>query len=997
MSGIRIMAGTARLALGGASGVADSWKRRRGKGRRGVRGGLGWVLVGLGLASTAGAFEERIPTRAFVARPEGGLVKLVAKAPPGSSFPLPGENPADGTATLRVFDTFGLGGDDTYDLSEGDWLPLGNPPGSKGYRYRGEGSAEDPCRVVLLRKTGIKAVCKDNEDGGMTVAPPFAGAAGVILTIGEDTYCAEAGGREVRNDEDLVKRKRAPAPTVCPSVSSAEIQNPILFVSQTPSDAGEMQINDIHGNFVGDNPERDQPVGGTLLRLDPGSSEPVDLLGLPDVAVRNPEVSWDGRRVIFSMKTGPLGNWQIYEMGVDGTDLTQIGNTPFNETEPVYLPDGRIVFASDRLGMLDAYENFPTGQLFVMDADGSNAELLTADPGGDMTPTVTEEGEIAFVRWQATIKDPCRAQAEPIDFSDLDVSRFFLWVMRPDGDSDAHPVYGAHIIEDFRGGFVQSRPLRDGTGRYLTTIATAETWGAGGIAIIDPTDDVLEAGHPQPEWITDPSDYLDTEDVPASGGRYRDPYPLASGEIVASFGAGDLVNNSFAGLGEPVPDFGLYVLAADGSTRALLYDDPNMWEIEPVEVAARPTPPVLEPTLDLEQASGILNTMDVVLRAQIPGDPPSQDLQGPADDPAWVYLFKGVPSQFVYPPFQGYRQIQPALIGRAPVFPDGSFAAEIPANEPILWKLIDGGGNVLVEERFWNMVRPSQVVTCTGCHSPHDGASARTTNDALEAPTNLAQFDPSRLIPGTPTNVASRAQWHTDQPRELDSFGIPVPKLFAVDDEPRSDRDQISGQATFEVGISLNVDDPRLFGPLASTVTDVAEVRLVRPSVLNPANAQELAEANALADAIQALGPTVTENGTTLRAGSAVTQHLSTPLLSFVVPTDSTRQLQLVAVDSGGVETTATVDLIVETALPPRPVGEEREDPDYAENGAYDVQGGCDPIPGFVRGEEDDEDLEEGDPDEDDADFDEDEDEDEDDEPEVGDFEDDEDPGGHDD
>lgn len=937
------------------------------------------LLIWLSHGGVALAFEEEIPGNVFVAKPDGRLVKFVAKAPPGTSFPMPSEEPGEVRTTLRVFDTGGEGGDDTYDLTEGEWVALGDPEGSRGYRYYGDSSEEEPCHRVTIKKRFIKVVCKEHDDGVVTIEPPFAGQAGIVLTVGDDTYCAELGGTEVRNNERVIRLKNAPAPSSCPGFGTgepAEIENPIVFVSQVKSDAGEMQITDIHGNFLGDNAARDQPVGGTLMRLDPGSTTPVDLLGLPEVAVRNPEISWDGERVIFSMKIGPHGNWQIYEMNVDGTSLVQITDNPFNETEPAYLPDGRIVFASDRLGMLDAYENFPTAQLFLMDADGSNVEILTTDQGGDMTPTITETGEIAFVRWQATIKNPCGAQAEPIDFNELDASRFFLWVVAPDGNSNAHPVYGAHLIEDFTGGFVQSRPLRDGTGRFLTTIATAETWGAGGIAIIDPADDVETAGLPEPEWITDESDYGGVDDISASGGRYRDPYPLASGEIVASFARGIVLNLSFGGLGQPVPDFGLWVLSGDGSSRARLYDDPEFWELEPVEIAARERPPVLEPTLDLTQTSGILNTMDVMLRAELPEDVPSEDIQGEVDDPAWVYIFRGVPSQFIYPPFQGYRQIQPALIGRAPVLPDGSFAAEIPADVPILWKLIDSRGEVLVEERFWNSVRPSQVVTCAGCHSPHDGEEARTSNDALDAPVDLAAFDPTRLIPGMPAGVASRAEWHTDQPRELDDFGIPVRKLFAVDDEARSDRDDTPGVVTFELGLSINVDDPRLFGPMASSVTDVAEVRMVSPSVLNASSPRELAEANALADAVNALGPAVTEGGAVLRAGAAVSGQLSTPLLSFVVPVDSTRRLELVAVDSDGVETIAVVDLITETALPPRPVGEEREDPDYGIQGAYDVQGGCDPPP--VGFDDDDEESEDEDSEEDDESEDDDEDSEED-------------------
>lgn len=731
-----------------------------------------------------------------------------------------------------------------------------------------------------------------------------------------------------------------------PWVDGNPLAQPIVFVSQVVSDAGEMQINDVHGNFLGDNPARDQPIGGNLYRLDPGQSVPVNLTQRTDAAVRNPEISWDGQRVLFSMKIGADGLWQLYEMGVDGTNLTQLTDTPHNETEPLYLPDGRIVFASDRLRMLDAYENFPTGQLHVMDPDGSNVVRLSEDPGGETHPTVTESGTIAFTRWQATIKDPCRAQADPIEFNELDLSRFSMWEMRPDGDSNGHSIYGMHIIDDFRGGFVHSRPLYDGTGRFVAVIATSESYSAGGLAIIDPADEIASNGNPTPVWITDPTDY-DTGAQPASGGRYRDPYPVGEDSYLTSFAEGMVTNMSFIPeLNQSDPNFGLYLL--EDNVRVLVYDDPDRWELEPVLVEARQAPPVLPPTLPLGETTGIFNVMDITLRAQMPEEtfnPPIQ-AEVSTDDAAFIYLFQGVPSQLVYPGFPGYRQVQPAFLGRAPVHSDGSVAARIPANVPILWKAVDAQGEVLVEERFWNSLRPGQVQTCAGCHSPKDGSVGQTTNFALSQPAELSLFDPTRMIPGFPDAVASRLEWTTDQPRELDENGVPLPELFGVDGEELSDHDAIEGSVSFRLGVSINVDDPRLFGPFASTNTEVEFLELISPSVLQARTAEELAEANTFADALAAMGPSVIEDGVLLRSGASTAEQVTSAMVEFSVPTGTVRELELIAIDEAGVETIAFLELVAEEPYPAPLVGHEREDPGYSEFAAYTVQGGCDPPDG---------------------------------------------------
>ena len=117
--------------------------------------------------------------------------------------------------TLRVFDTAATAGDDTYALPAGSrWKALGNPPGSKGYKYRGAGDATDPCKLVLVKETIVKATCRGS---GVTLRPPFAGDIGIVLRLGtSERYCARFGGDESRNDPTLTRRRNAPAPGACP-------------------------------------------------------------------------------------------------------------------------------------------------------------------------------------------------------------------------------------------------------------------------------------------------------------------------------------------------------------------------------------------------------------------------------------------------------------------------------------------------------------------------------------------------------------------------------------------------------------------------------------------------------------------------------------------------------------------------------------------------------------------------------------------------------------
>jgi hypothetical protein len=145
------------------------------------------------------------------------VAKFVAKPATGDSFALPAVAPMLSGGSLRIFDLATTAGDNTYALPANlppyGWKGLGSPSGSKGFKYKGAGTQDDPCKVVLVKTAVIKGICRGL---GVTLAPPFAGDVGIVLHLAADAYCARFGGDEVRNDATLTKRKTAPAPGACP-------------------------------------------------------------------------------------------------------------------------------------------------------------------------------------------------------------------------------------------------------------------------------------------------------------------------------------------------------------------------------------------------------------------------------------------------------------------------------------------------------------------------------------------------------------------------------------------------------------------------------------------------------------------------------------------------------------------------------------------------------------------------------------------------------------
>jgi Tol biopolymer transport system component len=84
-----------------------------------------------------------------------------------------------------------------------------------------------------------------------------------------------------------------------------------------------------------------------------------------------PDFSPNGKRIAFSGGGPDATSDDIFVVRADGTGLVQLTSGAGNNDYPAWSPDGtKIVFISDRSGM---------GQVWVMNADGSNPKQLTTD------------------------------------------------------------------------------------------------------------------------------------------------------------------------------------------------------------------------------------------------------------------------------------------------------------------------------------------------------------------------------------------------------------------------------------------------------------------------------------------------------------------------------------------------------------------------------------------------------------------------------------------
>ncbi len=229
------------------------------------------------------------------------------------------------------------------------------------------------------------------------------------------------------------------------SQSTLSLPNPILFVTQVPSPNDTSAITSVFANHLTSTKACGRGgdlyimyTDGTLRNLTAaagyGSS---GFQGANAIAVREPSMHWSGTKALFSMVVGAPASqsdstpfyWQVYEVtGLGKTEttmITHIANQPstYNNTNPIYGTDGRIIFSSDRpfqnaahlYPQLDEYRGEKTNSgLYSLDATSGDLLLLDHAPSGDFRPFIDSYGRVIFSRWDHLQRDS-QADVDIID------------------------------------------------------------------------------------------------------------------------------------------------------------------------------------------------------------------------------------------------------------------------------------------------------------------------------------------------------------------------------------------------------------------------------------------------------------------------------------------------------------------------------------------------------------------------------------------------------
>ena len=284
---------------------------------------------------------------------------------------------------------------------------------------------------------------------------------------------------------------------------------------------------------------------------------------------------------------------------------------------------------------------------------------------------------------------------------------------------------------------------------------------------------------------------------PDHTGLYRNPLMTSDGYFLAAHTTNTQAESSSSGSAASNYDFrlkflqftnGYYVPGAPltpGLTNSVVFADPNnyqtivqtnvLWEVDPVEVLARPRPvPFAVPLAAPERAAfaaakvdvgafqnylrthqlALIVSRDTTTRDHADRQQPfnlqvagtsHQTLGAPGKiyDIAWLQLFQAdqlrglnhgdtnnkgngrrVIAQFLHEAAVDNPSRTNIPLASVPIASDGSTAAFVPARRAMSWQLTDPNGVGVVRERYWLTFAAGEIRTCTSCHGINEQTQA---------------------------------------------------------------------------------------------------------------------------------------------------------------------------------------------------------------------------------------------------------------------------------
>lgn len=451
--------------------------------------------------------------------------------------------------------------------------------------------------------------------------------------------------------------------------------------------------------------------GGRLLIVNPDGTKRNLLESLHSVC--DPDVSFDGKRLLLAGKKAAQDNWNIYEIGVDGSGLRQITQGIGDCRSPGYqsafyqISDAneawyQITFVCSRAAEWNESGSAPATALYSCRLDGTDVRRLTFNLSSDYDPHLMSDGRLVYASWQRRTLE--RGLLGHV---------ILLGANLEGTDPEA-------LCADNRGRRIKHMACGTTGGLVVFVEADRMPWDGAGMLSCVTTRRPLHTYRP----ITDAAD-----------GLFHSPSPLPDGTVLVSRRPAD-------GSGT----HGVYRLDPASKRTEAVFDDPERHDIQAKLIAPREEPDGRSSSCIDTDPHGKLYCLNVYAN-----DFPDKTWLPPGTVKT-LRLLEGIPrqadNQANLPAGTAARAVFPSLavrriLGEVPVPPDGSFNVAVPAKAPVELQLVDENGLAL-RSCGWRWTPNHFNQGCVGCHEDRELTPENLMVDALRSETVVVAPPPDQ-------------------------------------------------------------------------------------------------------------------------------------------------------------------------------------------------------------------------------------------------------------
>ena len=448
-------------------------------------------------------------------------------------------------------------------------------------------------------------------------------------------------------------------------------------------------------------------------RLDAnGQPEIRTIFETQDGVIRDPEVSFDGKKILFSFRQNISDDYHIYEINADGTGLRQItSGSGVSDIDPIYLPNGQILFSSTREPKFCMCNRHIMCNLYTMNADGSNMDQIGHSTLFEGHASLLADGRVIYDRWEYVDRNFGDAQG--------------LWVTNPDGTS--HLIFWGNNIAS-PGAVLDAQEI-PGSKNVVCVFSSCHDLPWGAIAVLDRSKGI---DSPNAVVYTLPPEGVNHVGV---GGydefrgfpvKYEDPRPLSSETFLCSRQMAD-------------KRMALVLFDLKGHETQILADScPEYGIFDAQALAARPVPKEIQSRIDRTKTTGTFYVSDVYESQEMKnverGEVKFLRVVESPEKRYWTRNFWTLAGEQA-PAMNWHDFSNKRILGTVPVEPDGSANFEIPADTFVYFQILDGQGRMIHSMRSGTIVRPGENQGCIGCHEDRlNAVPPRRTVQALLRP-----------------------------------------------------------------------------------------------------------------------------------------------------------------------------------------------------------------------------------------------------------------------